>query len=177
MKKLLLLFCTVIMVSCSNSEKDFDAELEHGYTLLVKTMYGNALVYDEIKGAWNKAIFHNESPSGKYCDDFNVAIKEIEDSLDTYNIRTETKQCNDSLLEVASHLNPFPSSRKDCYDDFISMVSDISSLTRSVLYPSGSLKEYGDKNGELFDSIAAKFDKFRIKYGSILPKKEDIKVE
>ena len=42
-----------------------------------------------------------------------------------------------------------------------------------VLNPSGSLKEYREKGGLLFDTIAVKMDKFRIKYGNILPKKAE----
>ena len=164
-------------MSCDNSESAFDEELRHGYVLLIQAMYGNAFVYDEIKGTWHKAIYDNESPSGKYCDDFNVEIGEIVDSLDAYDLRNETKRYSDSLLMVASHLNSPPSSRKDCYDDFVSIVSDVSKLTRSALYPSGSLQEYRDKNGELFDTIAAKLDKFKIKYGTLLPQTEDNKIE
>ena len=170
---LLALMMMPLLISCGRSEKDFDEELGQGYILFAKTMYGNALVYDEIKGAWHKAIFDKESPSGKYCKNFDDAIDEILDSLDAYNVREDTKSYNDSLLEVASHLNPPPSSRKDCYDDFVSIVSDVSFLNRMVLNPSGSLKEYREKGGLLFDTIAVKMDKFRIKYGNILPKKAE----
>ncbi len=100
-------------------------------------------------------------------------MKAVKDSLDAYDIRKETKVFNDSLLLIASELNPPPSERKDCYDDFVEIVSNVSTLTRNVIEPNGSLNDYRDKNKELFDIIAKEVDQFRIKYGKILPKKDE----
>lgn len=163
----------MVFFSCGSSEKQFDEDLAKGYVMFAKTMYGNAIVYDNVKNAWSQAIFKNKTPSGKYCYDFNEALHEVIDSLDAYDVRKETKEYNDSLLLIASELNPPPSERKDCYDDFVEIVSNVSTLTRNVIEPSGSLNNYRDKNGELFDIIAKDIDKFRIKYGKILPKKEE----
>lgn len=171
----MILFTMVAMVSCNNSEKQFDEGLANGYVLMAKTMYGNALIYDEFANSWRQAIFDKKTPSGKYCDDFNEALREVIDSLDAYDIRKETKEFNDSLLLIASELNPPPSDRKDCYDDFVEIVSNVSTLTRNVIEPNGSLNDYRDRNKELFDIIAKEVDQFRIKYGKILPKKEEEK--
>ncbi len=170
---LLAIMMMLLVVSCGKSESDFDEELGRGYILIAKTMYGNSIVYDEISHAWYEGIHKDITPSGKHCRDFDEALKEIVDTLDAYNVRKETKQYNDSLLEIASQLNSPPSGRKECYDDFVDIVSDVSTLNRSALDPSGSYNDYTQRNKALFDSIAKKLDKFRIKYGSILPKKAE----
>ena len=168
-----LMLIMITIVSCNNSEKQFDEGLAKGYVMMAKTMYGNALIFDEFANSWRQAIFDNKTPSGKYCTDFNEALREVKDSLDAYDIRKETKVFNDSLLLIASELNPPPSERKDCYDDFVEIVSNVSTLTRNVIEPNGSLNDYRDKNKELFDIIAKEVDQFRIKYGKILPKKDE----
>lgn len=161
-----------LMVACGKSEKQYDDELRQGYVMMMKTMLGNAALNDVVCNTWSKAIFDKVTPSGRYCDDFNEALEELIDSLDAHEIREYIQSTNDSMLLYANRLKDPPTSRKNCYDDFVDMVSDVSTLTRNATKISGSLSDYRSNNHELFDKIAKKNDQFKIKYGDILPKED-----
>ena len=170
---MLLTMTPPIMVSCGMSESEFDKTLSEGFVMSLKTIYGNALAYDEIGNAWRNGIFYNTTPSGRYCRDFMDALNEIEDSLEEYGIKEDVKLYNDSLIQITSQLNPPPSSRKECHEDFVDIVSDIGKLKRSVLYPSGSYNDYTSNCKEIFDRLAEKMERFRIKYSEFLSQREE----
>lgn len=175
MKKMFILVTigSIIFTSCGKSEKEFDEKLNAAEVNIMTTMLMDAVVHDAVLNAWHDAIYKNRTPSGKYCDDINDALKEVKDSITHYKMDEKARENNERLLQLASEMASPPSSRKDCYEDFIEIVTEVSTLTRTTLDISGSYKTYSQKTGELFDEISKKRDQFTIKYGSLLKKSEE----
>lgn len=163
----------IALISCGKTEKEFDEQLLQARITKAVVMIYNATIHDAVLEAWHDAIFNNKTPSGRYAKDFNDALEEVKDSMDKYGFRDSLNTLNERLLNMTANLNPPPSSRKECYDEFVEMVSDVSNLTRKVVSISGSYKSYSEETGELFDDISQKDDKFKIKYGNILLKADN----
>jgi hypothetical protein len=169
MKKLVfLMFGILLMSSCGKSESEFDEELNQAYIEMSKTIYASALVCDKISSTWQKAIFDNRTPSGAYCSDFNDALKELTDTLAKTGIVDSIETWNKNMQVLTSKMNDAPKSRKECYDDFVSIVSDASSYSRMATSPSGSLKTYNENNQSTSNDLLKKLDQFKIKYGKLL---------
>lgn len=72
-------------------------------------------------------------------------------------------------MQVAtSKLNDPPSSRKNCYNDFVDIVSEVSSLSRMATDPTGNLRSYNDQINETAENISKKLDQFKIKYAEFI---------
>ncbi len=167
-KLLLLMAGCILLVACGKAEKEFDEKISMADLKMTSVLLTDAIIHDAVAEAWHNAIFKNVTPSGKRCNDFSEALKEVSDSIRVYEIDSKAREINEELLNITSELNSPPSSRKDCYNDFVDIVSDVSTLTRTVLDISGSYKSYSNKTGELFDEISKKRDQFKIKYGALL---------
>lgn len=78
-------------------------------------------------------------------------------------------QVTQNAMQVAtSKLNDPPSSRKDCYNDFVEIVSEVSSMSRMATDPTGSLRSYNDQVNETAENISKKIDQFKIKYAQFI---------
>lgn len=175
MKRLVLFTVLVlVLVSCGKSEKEFDEKLTQARVLELQVELYNAIIHDAIVDAWHDAIFKNKTPSGRYTRDFDTALSEVCDSMDKYGFRDSVQSLNSQLLQMASELEP-PASRKECYDDYVEIVSCISNLTRKCCSVSGSYKSYCSETNDLFETVSEKKDKFKIKYGNILNNKNEEK--
>lgn len=163
-----LMAIALIVSSCGKSESEFDKELKQAYREMERTLYASALTNDEISSTWRKAIFENKTPSGKYCDDFNEAMKELSDSFAVIGVVDSIKAWTNHLLLLTSEMDEAPKSRKECYDDFVGLVSDVSSFSRLSTNPSGSLKDYQEKTSRMVDNFEKKIDQFKIKYAKLL---------
>lgn len=170
MRKTILLFITgcIMLISCDKAEKEFDEKLNKADLNISAILIVDAVFHDAISEAWHDAIYKKITPSGKRCLDFNEALEEVLDTMRVHEVDSKVQELNETLLNMASELNPPPSSRKECYDDFVEIVSDVSTLTRAVIEVNGSYKTYTDKAEELFDEISKKRDQFTIKYGKLL---------
>ena len=169
MKRLVFLMAGILLMSsCGKSESEFDEELNQAYKEMSKTIYASALVHDKISSTWYNAIFDSKTPSGAYCSDFNDALKELSDSLARTGIVDSIVVWNKNMQVLASKMNDAPNSRRDCYDDFVSIVSDASSYSRMTTNPSGSLKTYDESTESLSRDLLKKIDQFKIKYGKLL---------
>ena len=73
---------------------------------------------------------------------------------------------------ATSELADPPTSRKDCYNDFLNVVRDISELSRCATNPSGSFRSYNEKINELVERILKEIDQFSIKYGKYIRLKD-----
>ena len=170
MKRILfvLLAGTLLLSSCGKSERQFDKELNEAFTQMEKTKLASALVCSEVSSTWHKAIFDDRTPSGEYCSDFNDALKELYQGYSDSGIIDSISRWNNSMLEMTSKLNEHPASRKDCYNDFVEIVSEVSSFSRMATDPTGNLKSYNEQTNEAYDNIAKKLDQFKIKYGEFI---------
>lgn len=161
----------LLLVSCGKSEKQFDKELSEVYSQMEKTKLTSALVCSEVSSAWQKAIFDNRTPNGNYCSDFNDALKELYQNFSERGITDSIARWNRNMQEMAKKLNEHPDSRKDCYNDFVEIVSEVSSFSRMATDPSGNLRSYNQQTNEAYENISKKQDQFKIKYGDYLKDK------
>ena len=74
------------------------------------------------------------------------------------------------MIENTSKLTPPPSSRKECYDDFVEIVGEVSSFSRMATEPSGSYNSYKEQIEEKAENIAKLVEQFRIKYSELTKK-------
>lgn len=163
--------CIFFFASCGQENK-FDNNLREAFKEQNITFYASVLAVDEISSTWSKAIYDNRTPSGKYCSDFNEALEELYKSFEDYGITDSISKHKKNLESLASKLNNPPSTRKDCYDDFIELVSETNSFARMATNPSGSLRSYADQKNSSYERISKMIDQFKIKYGTIIEKKE-----
>ena len=173
MKRILfvLLAGTLLLSSCGKSERQFDKELNEAFTQMEKTKLASALVCAEVSSTWHKAIFDNETPSGKYCSDFNDALKELYQKYSDNGITDSISRWNENLQKKTSKMNEHPASRKDCYNDFVEIVSEVSSFSRMATDPTGNLRSYNQQTNEAYENISKKLDQFKIKYGEYIKEK------
>lgn len=173
MKKLLslLMLSIIMMTSCENTDQ-FDSDLRYAYLEATATYGISGLVTSLISETWQKAIFENKTPSGRYCSDFNKALEELMDTMRVHNTLEQIHTLKDQMQRATSKLNDPPSSRQKCYDDFVSIVSDINALTRLATSPNGSLSSYRASVNETTENISKKIDDFNIKYSNYLGTKE-----
>ena len=169
MKKIsfLLTACMFIFASCSN-DKQFDENLQVAYQEMDKTMMTSSIVCSQTERTWSTAIFDRKTPSGKYCSNFNDALSELFDTYHESGILDSLSNYKDRMQVATSKLNNPPSSRKDCYNDFVEIVSEVSSFSRMASDPSGSLKSYNEQTNEAAESISKKLDQFKIKYAEFI---------
>ena len=172
MKKLTFLFVTALLflTSCGK-EKSFDENLQKAWQSMGNTMAYSAEVGDEIYKTWHTAIFDHKTPSGKYCSDFNDALDELYETFKEEGKIDSVYHYKNEMIDNTSKLTPPPSSRKDCYDDFVALVSEISSLSRMATEPSGSLKTYSEQIREKGETIVRLVEQFKIKYSEYLDNK------
>jgi len=174
MKKILFLLtaCVFVFASCGN-EKQFDEDLQVAYQEMTKTMTTSSIVCEQTTNTWNTAIFDHKTPSGKYCSDFEDALSELFDSYRESGILDSLSNYKNRMQVATSKLNNPPSSRKDCYNDFVEIVSEVSSFSRMASDPSGSLKTYSEQTSETDESISKKLDQFKIKYAEFIKSGEE----
>lgn len=169
MRKLLFLLtvCMFFLASCSN-EKQFDEDLQVAWQEMGKTFITSAMVCSQTADTWRTAIFDDKTPSGKYCSDFNDALKEQFDTYRESGVLDSISSFKNAMQVATSKLNDPPSSRKDCYNDFVEIVSEVSSLSRMATDPSGNLRSYNDQMNETTENISKKLDQFKIKYAQFI---------
>lgn len=161
----------MILTSCSG-EKKFDENLQNAYSKMEKTLLSSALICEATSSAWRTAIYDNKTPSGKYCSDFNEALSELRSNYRKSGLLDSISSYKRQLQEATSLLNNPPSSRKDCYNDFVDIVGEVSSLARMATDPSGSLSSYSSGINTTAENISRKIDQFKIKYSEFLKKEE-----
>ena len=170
MKKVLfVLFAGLFLLSsCGKSEKQFDNELSVAFKEMEKTKLSSFIVCSDVSSTWQKAIFDNRTPSGKYCSDFNDALLELYQKYRDNGITDSISKWNKNMQEMTTKLNEHPDSRKDCYNDFVEIVSEVSSFSRMATDPSGNLRSYNQQTNEAYENISKKLDQFKIKYGDYI---------
>ena len=69
------------------------------------------------------------------------------------------------MNSIAKELVKCPNSRKDAYNDFIELVTDVNSLADLAIEPEGSLTSYRSNINDLAGRIKKQIDAFELKYG------------
>ncbi len=175
MKKVLLFLltsCLLFFASCSK-EKQFDEKLRVAYQEMSNSLTSSTIHCAYTTLTWKTAIYENKTPSGRYCSNFNEALDELSDGYKKSGILDSLYFSMKRMQNATSKLSNPPSSRKECFDDFVEIVSDVSSLYRMAIDISGSCATYEDKTFEAEESISKKIELFKIKYAEILKIKEE----
>ena len=169
MKKItFLLMATLVLMASCGKEKSFDENLQKAWKSARKTLIHSGEVCDDIYKTWHTAIYDHETPSGEYCSDFNDALNEKFESLKESGKIDSIYFYKNEMIDNTSILTPPPSSRKECYDDFLEIVDVVSSISRMATDPSGSFSSYSEEAKEKVETIAKLVDQFKIKYSAYL---------
>lgn len=162
------LFVTlIIFASCGNKSK-FDDELKVAYKEMTKSFSRSDYVCASLIEAWRIAVYDNKTPSGENCSDFHVALNEKYEELDKSGDIDTLSIFKESMQVATSKLNNPPFGRRDCYDDFVDIVSEVCSLERMATNPSGDILSYNSRYQRTHESIEKKIDQFKIRYAEIL---------
>lgn len=159
----------LLLASCNQTGK-FDKNLREAHKEMVVTFYASALMTSDIASTWQKAIYDNRTPSGKYCSDFNEALEELMNQKSF--LIDSIKAHKEKLSNATSRLNNPPSDRKECYNDFIELVSEVNSYAQLATSPTGSLRSYSENKNEAYVKITKLIDQFKIKYGEYINDKK-----
>lgn len=173
MKKsiVLLVISAFLLSSCGSKEKAFDTNLQESYSEMTITLASSCIVCDKVSQTWSNAIRNNIDHHGRYCYDFNDALKTLFTEYQADGTIDKIELHKDKMINSAKLLNNPPKSRKDCYDDYMEIVSEASSLARMATDPTGSLQSYNNQTNETFENLTKKIELFKIKYGDFLKTK------
>lgn len=161
---------TIVLLASCGKEKTFDENLQKAWESVGKTLVYSGEVYDDIHRTWHTAIYDNKTPSGEYCYDFNDALKELSETLKESGKIDSIYFYKNEMIKNTSLLTPPPSSRKDCYDDFLEIVEVVSSISRMATEPSGSFRNYSEEGKEKVETITKLVDQFIIKHSAYINK-------
>lgn len=167
----LLLIIALLFASCGNKEKSFDENLQKSFSEMVIVITSSSIVCDKVSTTWRNAIVNNIDHHGRYCYDFNDALKTLFNEYQSDGTIDLIELHKDNMINNARLLNNPPKSRKDCYDDYMVIVSEAGSLARMATVPTGSLQSYNNQINETVESISKKIELFKIKYGDFLQSK------
>lgn len=172
MKKSLLFVIICLLLTSCNSEAEYDKKQQKAFEKALLTLTASGGVCDGVSSAWRTAIFDRRTPSGRKCNDFDEAIVEVMAYYKENGMLDSISIYKSAMDAATSELADPPTSRKDCYNDFLSVVSDISELSRCATNPSGSFRSYNEKINELVERILKEIDQFSIKYGKYIRLKD-----
>ena len=169
MKKIICLsLLCVLFASCK--EKSFDENLKASNEAMESLILFSALACDKTSETWRDAIYDHKDHKGNYCSDFNDALRTLRNFYSERGVYDTIRVRKSRMEEYASKLNNPPSSRKDCYNDYIAIVAEVIAFSRMATDPEGSLKSYNEATNKSYTNIRKMRDQFRIKYGDILKK-------
>ncbi len=165
-KVILLVFTCLLLVSCST--KKFDEGMNNVLSDMGKTVVLSSMVCDKISDTWQTAIYDHKGPGGDYCSDFNIAILELLDILEQSGTIDSIKAAQSRMESTTSKLNNPPTNRKECYNDLVEIVSEVSQYAEMATDPSGSLTSYNVQVNAAEENISKKIKKFDIKYSEYI---------
>lgn len=168
MKKILFYILTMVLVLSSCSTKKYDEKLCKGFSVVSEIVAFSALVCDETSSTWSTAIYDNKDSHGRYCSDFNKALRILREDLEEVGVLDTISSKKNTLNTIAKELVKYPNSRKDAYNDFIELVTDVNSFADLAIDPEGSLTSYRADVNALASSIKKQMDAFELKYGDFL---------
>ena len=155
-----------VLSSCST--KSYDEKLSKGFEMAETLHVVSAFVCSKTANTWHTAIYDDRDSHGRYCSDFNDALSTLHDDLESAGILDKIIDKKSELNVIAKELVKCPKSRKDAYDDFIELVTDVNAFAALAVDPEGSLTSYNSATKDLAARIKKQIDAFELKYGDIL---------
>lgn len=169
MKKFSLLLLSMVLLFCAcNSSKKFDENLKIAHEKTIKPLILADYITNEISETWRTAIYDHKDSHGKYCSDFNQALKTLFEDYKTKGVLDTLNMAKRDLKLATEHLSEYPDDRKDAFEAFVSIVTDVTTLCDMASDPSGSFTSYNQDINNVKRDIKRKMDEFSIKYSSCL---------
>ena len=106
-------------------------------------------------------------PNGRYCSDYNDALKELFATYKETGKLDSLETLRTNMQVSVSKLNNPPSSRVECYNDFVEIVSDVNTICRMASMPTGALFPYRTQLNETEQRILKNVDDFKIRYSNL----------
>lgn len=168
MKKILFPILAIVLVLSGCSTKKYDEKLSEGFFVVSEVVAYSAYVCDKTSSTWSTAIYDDRDSHGNYCSDFNKALSILHEDLEEVGVLDKISSKKSILNSIAKELVKCPNSRKDAYNDFIELVTDVNSLADLAIEPEGSLTSYRSNINDLAGRIKKQIDAFELKYGDFL---------
>lgn len=175
MKNLLLIStCLLLWASCSK-KADFDKNLRESYRYAVLTATSSQMVIGTTASVWHNAIYEHEDSHGNYVSDFNEALQRLYKEYSSNGIMDSVLYYKTMMDSLASELTNPPSDKKDEYDDYIKLVSEVNTLYRMAKSPEGSLTNFSSNAQQQAIIVSKLNDEFRLKYSATLKEEKTTK--
>lgn len=169
MKKLLgVLFCALValLCGCGNGEKveRYDKTLKEAYKTVKDMNMESKYLADLAATEWRMDLSSGKDPNDSMEEFFGSgAGKVFADGIKL------DKQRIDSINKI---LSDTPDERKDSYNDFVSLVSEVTAYADLATNPSGNLFQYSNSVAEYKLKCTQLIEQFSLKYSSILTNKK-----
>lgn len=171
MKKIFILMLGIVFfTSCDNKEKEFDQNLRMAYDEMAKTGEASSVVCDAIADTWRDAIMSSIDAMNMdgMKDQVNDAVTKVYGDFEEKGVIDTISVCQERMQFFISKMTDVPENRKDCYNDFMDMATDVNSLVRLAQNPGGTCQGYADEKNECTKNLQEKWDNFKMRYGAIL---------
>ena len=165
MKKILfvLLSCSLLLASCGK-EKDFDENLTVAFTEMLKMWDVSTKTYEKLNKAVTEATIKDMLISYKHHRNVDEAMAELTDSLQKSGIKDSMQLYRKNFDASVGKLTDPPSSRKECYDEFVELMVDFNNFYRKYFEHFESNFFNSEEIEKDEEAFMEKVDKFQFKY-------------
>ncbi|MBP5328228.1 MAG: hypothetical protein J6Y98_10025 [Bacteroidales bacterium] len=170
MAKKIMFFCAIAIIFASCSTKKYDENLTKAFASAQICYASSGLIIDNTTSVWHTAIFDHEDSHGRYCSDFNSALRILFNDYEEKDVFSTADEYQEEMKTAVASLANGPKSRKEAYDDIMEIATKVNLLCEMAKDPSGSLQSYREQTRETFFSLKEKLEAFEMKYGEFLVK-------
>ena len=165
MKKLTLFFIGICCLLCSCSNVDeYDKKMSEAMENALVTAGLSEYVCNKTSDVWHKAITTHFDSHGNRCSDFNQALRVLYEDLSNAGTYDKINDYKKKMNDLSKELSKFPESRKDVYNEFVDMITNVNAFAKLATEPEGSLQSYNQEIRQISNNITKAFDTFKIKY-------------
>lgn len=163
-KAINILFSALIVAVCgcgsNENEKTYDQNLKFAFERVKWSNTQCGHLTDLAVSNWNMAL-----GSGN---DANATMKALYGEGVGKSFADGIKLDKQRIDSVAKLLEDTPDDRKDSYNDFVTLVSELNTLSGLALKPSGSLYQYSNNVSQQKMKVSSLLDQFTMKYANTL---------
>lgn len=165
MRKLFgFLFCAFVGLVCgcggNGKEKVYDRNLRFAFDRVKWSNTQCGHLTDLALATWNNAINNGGDITSAVSSSMSEgAAKSFADGIKLDNQRIDS---------VAALLSDVPDSRRDCYNDFVTLASEQKAYSELALKPSGNILQYSNNVAQQKMKVSQLLSQFSMKYANIL---------